>query len=482
MAVKTAAQRKSRPSRHGGLSARIVAWAIFAIVPVVFYMFRFHGTNNLDILLRTRSVSTTLLWNGIATILIRNLPDQAEALLTALSCISCGIVASLLFASMRCLMLMFFRGTYHTARPRKVAAWIAGLVAAVAFLFHQPNWIAVGWVRPEMFETAFATIVASLFVFAIAKGRFRYFAAFAFLYGLLIFENADMLRLAPLFLIFTLFLLARTNKAHLHYILSLGALFVFGAAIYLFLVDMEVGHPVNQVNGMAPTLASSFDKFVNSTADFLGIRRGQIFFHHTMSDTSNFWITIVTHFKETFIVWPHQQTSLLLLLVTIAPWITAMALGSWTFGRTPRRSELLLHLLLAASVAVGLSQNSLSPWGMMGPMIKTGSSLPLPCMAYAMMASTIGYLAGWGAIRADGSLFSRAPVAEAPTEDDDDEEEFFQMLHTRTVFYFARVLTWAIIVFAIYMSVQNFDWDVRRGVIPDRQADSLSTQMFKARE
>lgn len=468
-------------SSHGGTAARIATWAIFLAASAFFYFFRFHGANNLAGLLVPRANSQLLLWYGIATIAVRNWPGSAEAILTAIGCLSGGLVAALLFASMRCLMLLFLRETYHNAKARKVAAWAAGIAATLAFVSHQPNWIAVGWVRPELFEAAFAATVISLLVFAMAHGRFRYLAAFAFLYGLLIFECADMFRLAPLFAIYTVFLLARTGRANLNSFLALGGLFVLGAAIYLLLVDMEAGHP-EMVEGEIQTFGTVAGQLINRAADALGIRRGQIVFHNAMSATSNFWIAIVTHYRLAFQVWIHQSTSLLLIIVAFAPWAVSIGLGAWTFGRTPRTSDIVLHILLVAATVVGLSRTSLSPWGMMGPLVKSGSAAGLPCFAYALMSATAGYLVGWGVVRAGGSLFCKAPTVVKPKEEDDDEEEFFLRLRVRAIFYFARLLAWALFIFVAATAVLNFKEEIRAGVIPDQKEDSLGIQMFKPRE
>ncbi|MGI6494876.1 MAG: hypothetical protein ACOX5G_02090 [Kiritimatiellia bacterium] len=468
------AKSRRTPSKHGGRFARVTAWLIFLGVTIGYLVLRTNGKSdlvdfvhrfvlrdmptvrfdppNLDAFMEVRGTHLEILWHGVAEFAIKNFSERrADRLLKTLSCVCGGLSASLLFASVRCMILLFLRGTYHKAKSRKVAAWIGGVVAAGVLAVNQPAWIAVGWLRPELFDLAIMMVAVYSFVYAAATGRSRYLCVYAFLYGLMLFETGDLIRLLPFFLVFTLVLLARMGQAHLRQVLILGGLFLLGACLYLGLVWIEV-------------------------------ESGQIDFTTAMSDTNPCWFAVVRHVKNHVIRWPKQSVHMLSIMMAIAPWLVTVALGAWTLGRPPRESDILLHLLLAATVVVGISDWSMSPWGMIGPMIKKGEALPLPCLAQALMASTCGYLVAWGILQSGGSLISRAPATEATRDEaDDDPDAYYRSLHLRLVHYFGRLLAWGLLAFVAYTGLMNSRGRVRYGLIDDQKEDAINMKFFSPR-
>lgn len=411
--------REARPPKRnrGGRPARLVAWLLVVGLSALYAATR-HPSATVGDLTATRADAQHLLWHAAARAVLALPVSTPEIRLSWLSAIGGGLAGGLLFAAVRCLLLLFCRGTHITARVRKRAALLAGLAAAAAFAFSQPVWLAATRPRPELFDLALCLAAVWLLVLATASGNLRALGGFAFLYGLLLFEFSDALRLAPVFVVFTAVLLTRMERRDMQTAAWLVGFAAVGVLAYLWGV----------------TLAA---------------RDGAIVFRGDMALLNPALAAIRMHLRTAVTRWVLNPGTLPVLMVSIAPWLAGLALGAWTLGRDPYPADNVLHALLAGAVVLALVNTPISPW------VVQRALHQLPCATQALSAALAGYLVGWGVIVSGGSLWH------APAQTDDEWE-------APPGGALGRFMAWALMLLIVAAAVLNARFRVRGGWLPAR--------------
>lgn len=245
---------------------------------------------------------------------------------------------------------------YSVEYAPRVSVW-AGAVSALAFMFAVPVWHAATRLQYQSFDLMLVLIAAQMLVLFTERRRRVFLVLFALLCGVGVVESAAFIPLAPVLLVFLIYVLYKSGDLTLPRVTWMGALAAVSMCLYY-------------------VFAKRF--FTANDAELLGF-------------TSVLDVMVA--------VWKRQLMQLssglprvgwlILLLTSVVPWV-ASGLASFRALNNERSwSQYILHFTLSVLVVVGLTNAEISPWEILKPLGR------LPVYSYAMLAMTAGYLVAY---------------------------------------------------------------------------------------
>ena len=245
---------------------------------------------------------------------------------------------------------------YSVEYAPRVAFW-AGSVSALAFMFAVPVWHAATRLQYQSFDLMLVMIAASLLVsYATSKWR-GFLILFALLQGIGVVESAMFIPLAPVFLMFLIYVLWKQNELSLSRVAWMGVVAVVGMSLYYF-------------------SARAF--FASHDAEALG-------FKSVMDVLVDVWKSQIKNLSSGL----PRVNWLILLLMSVVPWLAGGFASFRALNNERSWSQYILHLTLSVLVVLGLTNVAISPWEILKP------SGRLPVWSYAMLAMTAGYLVAY---------------------------------------------------------------------------------------
>lgn len=236
-------------------------------------------------------------------------------------------------------------------------SFLAGVFAAVAFLFAVPVWQAATHLQYQSFDLMWVLLLANLLVsYAIHRWR-SLLVLFALLYGCGIVEAAVFIPLAPVFLVFLIYVMWEREDLSLSRVAWLGVFAAMGLSLYYF-------------------VAKHF--FITHECDALGLK--------SVMDV------LVDVLKQQLL---QLQSGLprvgwlILLLMSVVPWIASIFASFRALNNERSWSQFILHFTITVMVVIGLTGVSISPWEIVKP------SGRLPVYLYAMLSMVAGYLVAY---------------------------------------------------------------------------------------
>jgi len=146
----------------------------------------------------------------------------------------CTVIAvGLLYRLVTFLIHELIYEEYSVEYAARVSQW-AGAVAALAFMFSVPVWQAATRLQYQSFNMLLALAAASLLI-SYAATQWRVFLVlFALLQGVGVVESVMFIPLAPMFLVFLVFVLWKNGQLSLQRIAWMGLLSAAGLSLYYF--------------------------------------------------------------------------------------------------------------------------------------------------------------------------------------------------------------------------------------------------------
>lgn len=293
-----------------------------------------------------------LLVSWISTWQVAALPFRLNLLSACCSVVS----VVLLYRLMSFLVHEVIYEEYSVEYAPRVSFW-AGTVSALAFLFAVPVWQAATRLQYQSFDMMLVLTAASLLV-SYAKTPLRvYLILFALLQGVGVVESVIFVPLAPVFLMFLVFVLWKQGQLSLGRVAWMGLLSVVGVSLHYFIArDFFAAH-----DSEALGFLSVMDVLVEVLKDQVRQLRSGL----------------------------PRVNWLILLLMSVVPWVAGGFASFRALNNERSWSQYILHLTLSVLIVLGLVNSAISPWEILKPFGR------LPVWAYAMVAMTAGYLVSY---------------------------------------------------------------------------------------
>ncbi len=245
---------------------------------------------------------------------------------------------------------------YSVEYAPRVGIW-AGTISALAFMFSVPVWHAATRLQYQSFDLMLVMIAASLLVsHATCKWR-GFLVLFALLQGIGIVESSMFIPLAPVFLMFLIYVLLKKGELSLSRVAWMGVVSVLGMSLYYF-------------------SARAF--FASHDAEALS-------FKSVMDVLVEVWKSQIKQLSSGL----PRVNWLILLLMSVVPWLASGFASFRALNNERSWSQYILHLTLSIIVVLGLTNVAISPWEILKPLDR------LPVWSYAMLAMTAGYLVAY---------------------------------------------------------------------------------------
>lgn len=296
------------------------------------------------------------LWNGIAYIV--SLLSFVDMTLV-LNCISalCGAMSVwLLYDIVAGAIFNVINAHVVSGDKRIMAARIAGLASALFLAFSVPFWIVSNRAHPASLHILIMLGLTRLFMGFINTRSVRILIIFAFLYGLAVVEFATMIVLAPLFGGYILFDLWKNEEFSVKLVLQAVGAGMAGLAAYFvvawFFYDSEGYHLREYQNYIQVVWFMWRDQYflISQSLPRLG------------------WLMV--------------------LIVTIVPWMTCLAICNKALNEEKDWAYYILHAVMTGLAMCVMFNAYFAPW----PMLKLSKFLVTP---YVLTASVFGYLAAY---------------------------------------------------------------------------------------
>ncbi|MDD5704968.1 MAG: DUF2723 domain-containing protein [Kiritimatiellae bacterium] len=333
------------------------------------------------------------------------LPDR----MNLLSAVAGACCIALLFAIVRSVtLLLCFHATTLSARRRKHAGVLAGLVAGAALGTSVPFWLAATRCMPQTFELLLLLMMGWLLVRTATSGSEAYVALFGFLLGISVLEWDTGLRMSPLMLFLAWRALRMGQMCDARGYAALAGGVMTGVLAYLLVAWLG-----SQWGWLAP-------------GSFISPLRGLV----TMGKAQ---YTLVVRGG-----WRSDPRMLAVMFFAVLPWLATCALAIWRSDRSATSSSGLLSLVLAGTTMVAAIGVTISPWGV----YRTASDSELPCTVYLLVALVAAHLAGNGCILAGGRCWPDMTNRRLRPPHGDDEIilSYADAAVGRLMFWFAAVL------------------------------------------
>ncbi len=269
----------------------------------------------------------------------------------------CTVISvGLLYRLMAFLIHELIYEEYSVEYSARVSQW-AGAVSAVAFMFAVPVWQSATRLQYQSFNMLLVLTAASLLISYATTGWRFFLVAFALLQGIGVVESVMFIPLAPVFLVFLIFVLWKSRQLTLNRVAWMGLLSAAGLSLYYF---------------TARGFLAAHD------AEALG-------FTSAMDVMVAVWKAQLNELRSGL----PRVNWLILLLTSIVPWLAASFAAFRALNNERSWSHYILHVTLTVLTVLGLCNAAISPWEILKPLGR------LPVWAYAMLAMTAGYLVAY---------------------------------------------------------------------------------------
>ena len=334
----------------------------------------------------------------------------------------CTVIAvGLLYRLVTFLIHELIYEEYSIEYAARVSQW-AGTVAALAFMFSVPVWQAATRLQYQSFNMLLVLTAASLLI-SYAATQWRVFLVlFALLQGVGVVESVMFIPLAPVFLVFLVFVLWKNGQLSLQRIAWMGLLSAAGLSLYYF-----------------------------AARGFLATHDAEALGYATAMDV------IVAVWKTQL----HELRSglprvnwLILLLMSVVPWLAAAFAAFRALNNERSWSQYILHLTLTVLVTLGLCNAAVSPWEILKPLGR------LPVWAYTLLAMTAGYLVAYWYLLLKVERPRRGHATSVLTKQAGD--------------WLGLIVTYPLIVIVVFASIINaLECRGERGAFADRCAGAI---------
>jgi tetratricopeptide (TPR) repeat protein len=304
-----------------------------------------------------RTTASSFLWT-VAVRLLAAIPVGGLADKVNLFSALCGAASVWLLYT---LMSDAVRRTAELDDPDRagagVAAWAAGVSAAVSLAFCVPFWTVSNRAHLASFDTLLLLLALRLFQGYAAGGPARLIWAFALLYGAVATEFATAIVAAPLVGIGLLVALWRRD--------ALTGLRVAGLALAALAVSLSLyALAAWAFYGSPGYVARTYEGFFQAV--WFVWRQQYLMITRSLPRVG--WLTV--------------------LLVSVVPWLTALLVARRGLNDERDWTYYVLHALMTAVAAAVILNHRMAPW----PMLAERRLLVTP---YVLTASLIGYLAAY---------------------------------------------------------------------------------------
>lgn len=299
------------------------------------------------------------------------------------------------------------------------AAVAGALIAALALLFAVPVWNAATHLMVDSFNLMLACVMGFLLVEYAMHRKQLLLVVFAFLAGASIVQSVYFIPLAPIFLIFLIYVLLKDGSLNLVKMTWMGAVALGGLSLYYL-------------------FARNF--YLSSEAALLEHQ-------DLMSVLVGVWRFQINEIRSGVprVGW------LFLLLTSVVPWVAAGFASARALNNERSWSLYMLHLILLVLVVITLTNSAISPWAILQPMGR------LPVFCYAMIAMVAGYLFAYWYLLMKVSGVNRKHAISRSTKKAGD--------------WMGMIFTWPTALLVILVAVINaFECKPNRGVFADQFA------------
>lgn len=238
----------------------------------------------------------------------------------------------------------------------RIAAMVGGVASALSFAFCMPFWVSATRASQESFHAVMLLGTLWLFLAWWRDGRTWQLLLTWIACSLGVVELATFIPFVPILGGFTLYRLLQMELLNRRQVLLVVAAAVVPLGLYAAVTGMFVGTEGYELRG--------YESF------------GQVLW---------FW------WRDQYMLLRHglpQVGWLLILCLTVVPWLAVLAVGRHSLNRTRDTGLLLLHVVLAGVVAVTLLNLKISPWRLVG----WGQMLVTP---YLLASLVWGYLTAY---------------------------------------------------------------------------------------
>jgi len=304
---------------------------------------------------------------------------------------------------------------YSVEYSSKVS-FAAGIISALALMFSVPVWNSATHLMVDSFNLMLALVMAFLLVEYAMRRWQLLLVVFSFLAGASIVQSVHFIPLAPVLLIFLIYILMKDGSLSLVKMTWMGLIALGGLSLYYFFALNFFKH--NDVALMG---------YDNLMSVLVGVWRFQL--HEIQSGVPR-------------VGW------MILLITSVVPWLAAGFASARALNNERSWSQYLLHFFLLVLVVISLTNSSISPWAILRPMGR------LPVFCYAMVAMVTGYLfAYWYLLlKIKGANRKHETIKATKTAGD----------------WMGMVLTWPTAVIVILVAVINaFECKPNRGRFAD---------------
>ena len=338
----------------------------------------------------------------------------------------CSVVSVvLLYRLMSFLVHEIIYEEYSVEYAPRVAFW-AGTVSALAFMFSAPVWHAATRLQYQSFDLMLVMVSASLLMSYATRKWKGFLVLFALLQGVGIVESPMFIPLAPVFLMFLIYVLWKKAELSLSRVAWMGVVSVLGLTLYYI-------------------SARAF--FASHDGDALG-------FKSVMDVLVEVWKSQIKQLRSGL----PRVNWLILLLMSVVPWLAGGFASFRALNNERSWSQYVLHLTLSVIVVLGLTNVSISPWEILKPFGR------LPVWSYAMLAMTAGYLVAYWYLLLKVARPKRGHATSNITK--------------KTGDWLGLILTYPLAVIVVLAAIINaFECRGSRGAFADRCAKEILDRM-----
>jgi Tfp pilus assembly protein PilF len=257
-----------------------------------------------------------------------------------------------------------------------MAAVLGGAVAALFLAFCVPFWVCGTRATPAAFHVVMLLGATSLFLAWWRDGRGWQLLIFWSICGLGVVEFATFVLFVPLFAGFTVYRLWQTELLTVRRVVAVGCAGVCPLLLYAVAAGVFVGSAGYELRG--------YESY------------GQVVW---------FW------WRDQYMLLRYglpQVGWLLIVTLTVVPWVSVLVVGRHALNRTPDSGLLVLHAVLTGIAMVLLFNLKISPWRLVG----WGQMLVTP---YVLAACVCGYLAAYASLLPQ-AWWSRDVTASPPLQ------------------------------------------------------------------
>ncbi len=367
------------------------------------------------------------LWGAVVSA-VSSVPVFSMAVRLNLISVVCSVISVILiYRIMSFLIYECIQDEYSVEYASKVAVY-GGVLSAFALMLAVPVWQAATQLRVESFNLMLALVLAFLLV-QYAQRRWRVFLIlFAFLAGAAIVQSAYFIPVAPVLLIFLIYILLKDRSLSLGRVTWMGFIAVGGLSLYY-------------------VFARSF--YTSNDVELMG-------YSSLMQVLVKVWRFQLNELQ----VGVPRTGWAILLLFSVVPWAAAGFASGSALNNERSWSQYILHFTLFVFMIISLTNAPISPWAILRP---TGR---LPVFCYAMIAMVTGYLFVYWYL-----------LMKVKRENHKHET---RKITKRAGDWLGMILTYPVVVFVVLSSIINaFECKPGRGRFADEFANEILDRMGK---